>query len=78
MVKETSSIKTSLSTIPNLDIKILRASDIVKTGKNLRSLAEYLLGTLLIVDNLNEAIKITVKTIELMFSSFESSLTQFI
>ena len=57
-LKESSTIKTTLSSIPNLNIKILRASDIVKTGKNLRSLAEYLLGTLLIVDNLNEAIKI--------------------
>ena len=57
-LKETSSIKTSLSIIPNLNIKILRASDIVKTGKNIKSLAEYLLGTLLIVENLSEAIKI--------------------
>ena len=57
-LKESSVFKTNLLKIPNVGIKILRASDIVKTGINIRSLAEYLLGSLLIVDNLNEAMEI--------------------
>ena len=57
-LKESSTFKTNLLNIPNVEIKILRASDIVKTGKNISSLAEYLLGSLLIVESLNEAMKI--------------------
>ena len=56
-LKESSKIKVDIQRNPKVDFKFVRAIEIVKTSKNLIPLANYLLGSLIIVDDLNIALK---------------------
>jgi len=56
-LKEAKSLKVSLKDVPKNDHVIGRASDLISTNKDLKPLADYLLGNLLIVDNLNSALQ---------------------
>ena len=56
-LKEASELTSELKKIPLDDNIVGRASDLVKTSKQLRPLCEYLLGNLLVVKDLNLAIK---------------------
>jgi len=51
-LKEAKSLKTSLNKLPKNDHVIGRASELISTSKDLQPLADYLLGNLLIVDDL--------------------------
>ena len=55
-LKEASSLKISLDELPSSSNIKARASDLVKTSKQLRPLADYLLGDLLVVDDLGSII----------------------
>lgn len=55
-LKEASNLKITLKKCPKDDSVIGRASDLVSTNKSLKPLAEYLLGNLLVVENLQESI----------------------
>ena len=59
-LKETSSLKINLKPVPKDDLLIGRASDLVKTEKSLQPLAVYLLGNLLVVEDLQSAMKKSV------------------
>ena len=54
-LKEAVNYKTQLKNVPKNENIIARASDIIKTDKKLNALAEYILGDLLIVNNLKKA-----------------------
>ena len=54
-LKEAVNYKTQLKRVPKNKNIIARASDIIKTDKKLNALAEYILGDLLIVNDLNKA-----------------------
>ena len=54
-LKEAVNYKTQLKKVPKSHNIIARGSDIIKTDKKLNSLAEYILGDLLIVNDLNKA-----------------------
>ena len=56
-LKEASELTSDLKKVPLDDNIMDRASDLVKTSKQLRPLCEYLLGNLLVVKDLNLAIK---------------------
>ena len=56
-LKEASELTSDIKTVPLDDNIMDRASDLVKTSKQLRPLCEYLLGNLLVVKDLNLAIK---------------------
>ena len=56
-LKEAAELTSNFKKIPSSDNIKARASDIVKTSKELRPLADYLLGDLLVVDDLNLAIE---------------------
>ena len=56
-LKEASELTSDLKKLPLNDNILARASDIVQTSKQLKPLSEYLLGNLLIVDDLNLAIE---------------------
>ena len=56
-LKEAAELTSNFKNIPSSDNIKARASDIVKTSKELRPLADYLLGDLLVVDDLNLAIE---------------------
>ena len=56
-LKEASELISDLKRIPLDDNIMNRASDLVKTSKKLRPLCEYLLGNLLVVNDLSLAIK---------------------
>ncbi len=58
-LKEASSLKISLDELPSSSNIKARASDLVKTSKQLRPLADYLLGDLLVVDELGSIIDST-------------------
>lgn len=51
-LKEAKSLKVTLKSIPKNDHVMGRASDLISTSKALQPLADYLLGNLLIVDDL--------------------------
>ena len=51
-LKEAKSLKTSLNKLPKNDHVIGRVSELISTSKDLQPLADYLLGNLLIVDDL--------------------------
>lgn len=55
-LKEAADLKIKLKKLPNNKSVIGRASDLVTTGKSLKPLADYLLGNLLIVDDLQSAL----------------------
>ena len=54
-LKEAINYKTQLKNVPKNENIIARASDIIKTDKKLKALAEYILGDLLIVNDLKKA-----------------------
>ena len=54
-LKEAANLAVKLKTLPENNLVIARASDLVKTSKELKPLSEYLLGDLLIVEELGEA-----------------------
>ena len=54
-LKEAINYKTQLKNVPKNENIIARASDIIKTDKKLNALAEYILGDLLIVNDLKKA-----------------------
>ena len=54
-LKEAAGLASKLKNIPKNNLIIARASDIVKTSKALKPLSEYLLGNLLIVEELGKA-----------------------
>ena len=56
-LKEASELTSDLKKVPLDDNIMGRASDLVKTSKQLRPLCEYLLGNLLVVNDLSLAIK---------------------
>ncbi len=56
-LKEASELTSDLKKLPLNDNILARASDIVQTSNQLKPLSEYLLGNLLIVDDLNLAIE---------------------
>ena len=56
-LKEAVGIKTDLPPMPKLKEIVQRGSEIVNTSKSLQPLADYLLGELMIVDNLNTFVK---------------------
>ena len=56
-LKEATKLKTDLKSIPKNKLVIKRASDLVKTSKELEPLAHYLLGNLLIVTDLQESLQ---------------------
>ena len=56
-LKEASELTSDLKKLPLNDNVFARASDIVQTSKQLKPLSEYLLGNLLIVEDLNQAIE---------------------
>ena len=56
-LKESSKIKVNVIPNPKVGLRIVRAIEVVKTSKNLIPLANYLLGSLIIVDDLNIALK---------------------
>ena len=56
-LKESSKIKVNVIPNPKVRLRIVRAIEVVKTSKNLIPLANYLLGSLIIVDDLNIALK---------------------
>tara|TARA_B100000073_G_scaffold108782_1_gene87633 strand:- start:400 stop:3900 length:3501 start_codon:yes stop_codon:yes gene_type:complete len=53
-LEEAGKIKVDLPPMPNNGESLYRGSEIVKTSKDLQPLADYLLGKLLIVNNLNK------------------------
>ena len=55
-LKEAIDLKKRLNPVPKNGTVFGRASDLVKTDKKLRPLADYLLGDLLVVENLQDAI----------------------
>ena len=56
-LKESSMIKVNFPQTPEVDLNIIRAIEVVKTSKRLIPLANYLLGSLIIVDDLNVALE---------------------
>ena len=56
-LKEATELTSDLKRVPSVDNVKARASDLVKTSKELRPLADYLLGGLLVVDDLNLALE---------------------
>ena len=56
-LKEATELTSDLKRVPSVDNVKARASDLVKTSKELRPLADYLLGGLLVVDDLNLAVE---------------------
>ena len=56
-LKEATKLKTDLKNIPRNQLVIKRASDLVKTSKELEPLARYLLGNLLIVTDLQQSLQ---------------------
>ena len=54
-LKEAISFKTQLKDLPQNKNIIARASEIIKTDNKLKALADYILGNLLIVNDLNKA-----------------------
>ena len=56
-LKEAKSLKTNLQKVPKNPQVIGRASELVKTSKELQPLADYLLGNLLIVDDLQTVLQ---------------------
>ena len=54
-LKEATQLKTDLKKLPKNGAMISRASDLVKTSKHLKPLAEYLLGNLAVVEDLRKA-----------------------
>ncbi len=56
-LKEATSLKVKLNEIPNNKLVLGRASDLVKTSKELVPLTEYLLGNLLIVTDLQNSLQ---------------------
>ena len=56
-LKEAVGIKTDLPPMPKLKVPVQRGSEIVNTSKSLQPLADYLLGELMIIDNLNTFVK---------------------
>ena len=55
-LKEASELKSNLKKLPSSKKIIGRASDLVKTSKELKPLADYLLGNLLVVDDIASSI----------------------
>ena len=55
-LKEAAKLRSKPRKIPNSSVIIASASDIVKTSNQLKPLVEYLLGDLLIVNNLKDSI----------------------
>ena len=55
-LKEASYISTELKELPSSNLIISRASNLVETSKELRPLANYLLGNVLVVDDFSSAI----------------------
>ena len=55
-LKEAAALKTSLNKVPSVSNIQARASDLIKTSKQLQPLAEYLLGDLLVVDELSSVV----------------------
>ena len=56
-LKEATKLKTDLKNLPKNQLVIKRASDLVKTSKELEPLAHYLLGNLLIVTDLQKSLQ---------------------
>ena len=56
-LKEATELTSDLKRVPSVVNVKARASDLVKTSKELRPLADYLLGGLLVVDDLNLAVE---------------------
>ena len=56
-LKEAADLKTDLKNLPRSGLVQSRASDLVKTSSQLRPLADHLLGSLLIVEELGPALK---------------------
>ena len=54
-LKEATRLRTNLKKFPKNGAMISRASDLVKTSKHLKPLAEYLLGNLAVVEDLRKA-----------------------
>ena len=54
-LKEATKLKTDLKNVPRNKLLIKRASDLVKTSKELEPLARYLLGNLIIVTDLQKS-----------------------
>jgi len=55
-LKEAKSLKVTLNKVPKNEHVIGRASDLISTSKELKPLADYLLGNLLIVDDLKSVL----------------------
>ena len=58
-LKEASELKSILDPIPSSKYIKARASDLVTTSKELKPLAEFLLGDLLVVEELNKVIQVS-------------------
>ena len=55
-LKEASNFKSKQRAVPKNKNVIAKASDIIDTDRNLKPLADYILGDLLIVNNINKAV----------------------
>lgn len=55
-LKEISTLKSEYQSTPKTDSKVLRAMDLIKFPPEIKALVNYLLGNLLLVENINTAV----------------------